>query len=101
MLPRRPRRRARRRSPARPVILLLAAVIVLALLVGGRARVSRQSQDYHAQSALSLAAQGAVVAQQSNTTSAEVRTLMTSLQGQTRQGLQVGLDSAVQQTARE
>ncbi len=74
---------------------------MLALLVGGLARVSRQSQDYDVQSALSLAAQGAVVAQQSNTTSAEVRTLMNSVQGQTRQGLQVGLDSAVQQTARE
>ena len=68
MSPRRPRRRARRRSPARPVILLVAAVVVLVLLVGGLTQVSRQSQGYDANSNRSLAAQGAVLAEQSNAT---------------------------------
>ena len=73
MSPRRPRRRARRRSPARPVTLLVAAAIVLALIVGGLTQVSRQSQGYDANSDRSLAAQGTVVADQSNATSSTVR----------------------------
>jgi hypothetical protein len=79
----------------------VAAVVVLALLVGGLTQVSRQSQDYDASSARTLAEQGSVVADQSNATSSAVRTFMRGLQGQTRQGLQVALDSAVQQTASE
>ena len=71
MSPRRPRRRARRRSSARPVILLVAAVIVLAFVVGGLTQVSRQSQGYDANSDRTLAAQGTVVADQSNATSAD------------------------------
>jgi hypothetical protein len=101
MSPRRPRRRARRRSPARPVILLLAALIVLALLIGGLAEVSRQSQGYDATSDRSLAAQGTVVVEQSNATAAQLRTFMSGFSTQTRQGLQLGLDTAVQQTASE
>jgi hypothetical protein len=101
MSPRRPRRRARRRSPARPVILLLAALIVLALLIGGLAKVSRQSQGYDAASDRSLAAQGAVVVEQSDATAAQLRALMSGLSTQTHQGLQLGLDTAVQQTATE
>ena len=92
MSPRRPRRRARRRSPARPITLLIAAVIVLALLVGGLTQVSRQSQGYDANSDRSLAAQGTVVADQSNATSSTVRTLIDGLQSQSRQGLQAELD---------
>src|SRR3984885_409053 len=99
MSPRRPRRRARRRSPARPVILLVAVVILLALLIGGLSQVSRQSQGYDTDSARALAAQDALVAQQSNATSAQVRSLMNGLPEETRQGLQVELDSAVQDTA--
>jgi hypothetical protein len=101
MSPRRPRRRARRRSPARPVILLLAALIVLALLIGGLAEVSRQSQGYDAGSDRSLAAQGTVVVEESNATAAQLRTLMSGVSTQTRQGLQLGLDTAVQETATE
>ncbi len=101
MSPRRPRRRARRRSPARPITLLIAAVIVLAFIVGGLTQVSRQSQGYDANSDRSLAAQGTVVADQSNATSSTVRTLINGLQSQSRQGLQAELDSAVQQTADE
>jgi hypothetical protein len=101
MSPRRQRRRARRRSPARPVILLLAALIVLAVLIGGLAEVSRQSQGYDAASDRSLAAQGTVVVEQSNATAAQLRTFMSGFSTQTRQGLQLGLDSAVQETATE
>ncbi len=101
MSPRRPRRRARRRSPALPIVLLVAAVVVLALLVGGLTQVSRQSQGYDANSNRSLAAQGAVVADQSNTTASQVRHLIDRLQGQDRQVLQASLDTAVQETARQ
>jgi hypothetical protein len=101
MSPRRPRRRARRRSPAGPVILLIAAVVVLMLIVGGLTQVSRQSQSYDANSNRSLEAQGAVVAEQSNATSAAVRSLMNGLQGQSRQDLEEALDSVVQQTTDE
>jgi hypothetical protein len=99
MPPRRLRRRARRRSSARSVILLVAAVIVLALIVGGLTQVSRQSQGYDANADRSLAAQGTVVADQSNATSVTVRRVVNDLQAQTRQGLQATLDSAVQQTS--
>ena len=74
---------------------------MLALLVGGLTQVSRQSQGYDFNSNRSLAAQGTVVAEQSSATGSQVRSLLNDLQGQTRQGLQVGLDSAVQQTAGE
>ena len=74
---------------------------VLALLVGGLTQVSRQSEGYDANSNRSLAAQGAVVASQSNTTGSEVRRLVGNLQAQTRQSIEAGLDSAVQQTANQ
>src|SRR5271157_5783780 len=99
MSPRRPRRRARRRSPAGPIILLVAAVIVLALLVGGLSQVSRQSQGYDANSNRSLAAQGAVVAEQSNATASQVRDLMNNLPTQDRQALQSTFDTAVRDSA--
>ncbi len=81
--------------------MLVAAVVVLALLVGGLTQVSRQSQDYDANSNRSLAAQGAVVASQSDATAAQVRRLVGNLQAQTRQSVGTGLDSAVQQTANQ
>jgi hypothetical protein len=101
MPPRRPRRRARRRSPGRPVTLLVAAAIVLAVIVGGLTQVARQSQGYDANADRTLAAQGTVVADQSNATSATVRRVVNDLPAQTRQGLQAALDGAVQQTADE
>ena len=76
-------------------------MIVLALLVGGLTQVSRQSQGYDANSNRSLAAQGSVIAEQSNTTASQVRTLMNNLQTQDRQALQASLDAAVQETARQ
>jgi hypothetical protein len=101
MSPRRPRRRARRRSPARPIILLIAVVIGLALLVGGLTQVSRQSQGYDANTNRSLAAQGSVVALQSNRTASQVRSLVSNLQAETRQSVGSGLDGAVEQTANQ
>ena len=74
-------------------------MIVLALIVGGLTQVSRQSQGYDANADRSLAAQGTVVADQSNATSVTVRRVVNDLQAQTRQGLQSTLDTAVQQTA--
>src|SRR6516164_2777079 len=101
MSPRRPRRRARRRSQASPVLLLVAIAVTGALLVGGLTRIASQSGTYDADSNRSLAAQGGVVADQSNATAATVRALIAAMPSQTRQGLQAGLDSAVQQTSEE
>ena len=81
--------------------MLVAAVVVLALLVGGLTQVSRQSQGYDANSNRSLAAQGAVVAGQSDATASQVRRLVGNLQAQTRQSIETGLDNAVQQTANQ
>jgi hypothetical protein len=101
MSPRRPRRRARRRSQARPVVLLIAVAVVLAIVVGGLTQVSRQSHGYDADSDRALAAQGTVIAEQSNATASMVRKVIDDLSSQTRQGLQAALDGAVQQTADE
>lgn len=79
---------------------MLGAVAVLtALLIGGLAAVSRQSQGYDAASNRTLAAQGAVVAEQSNATAASATALMNTIQTQNRPGLQIALDDLVQQTA--
>ncbi len=74
-------------------------MILLALVVGGLTQVSRQSQGYDASSDRALAAQGAVLAGQSNTTAAQVRKLLNDVSSQTRQGLQVDLDAAVDETS--
>jgi hypothetical protein len=101
MSPRRPRRRARRRSQAPPVLLFVAIAVTGALLVGGLTRISSQSGSYNADMNRSLAAQGDVVAEQSNATATAFRSLIAGMPAQTRQALQAGLDSAVQQTAGE
>jgi hypothetical protein len=95
MSPRRLRRRARRRSRAQPLILVGAAAVVLLLLIGGLAEVSHQSAGYNANSNRSLAALGGVVAEQSDTTSAQIRSLIANLSTQIRQTLQADLDNAV------
>ena len=79
----------------------MAVAVTAALLVGGLSRISSQSGTYRADSNRALAAQGAVVAAESNDTAATVRALIAGMPSQTRQGLQAGLDSAVQQTADE
>ncbi len=76
-------------------------MVVLAIIVGGLTQVSRQSQGYDANSDRALAAQGTVVADQSNATAAMVRNVVDDLPSQTRQGLQAALDGAVQQSADE
>jgi hypothetical protein len=101
MSPRRTRRRARRRSRANALILVGAVVVLLALLVGGLTQVSRQSQGYDATSNRTLAAQGGVVAEQSNATATSVTALMDVIQTQNRPGLQIELDGVVQQSADE
>src|SRR6516165_7005401 len=99
MSPRRPRRRARRRSPARRIIVLGAVAVFAALLIGGLAEVSRQSQSYDATSNRTLAAQGTVVAEQSNATATSATALLDTIQSQNRPGLQIALDNLVQETA--
>jgi hypothetical protein len=101
MSPRRPRRRARRRSPARPIVVLGAVAVLGALLIGGLAEVSRQSQGYDATSNRTLAAEGTVVAEQSNATASSATALMNTIQSQNRPGLQIALDNLVQETADE
>jgi hypothetical protein len=81
---------------------VLGAVAVLAaLLIGGLAKVSRQSQGYDAASNRTLAAQGTVVAEQSNATASSATALMNTIQSQNRPGLQITLDDLVQQTSDE
>ena len=63
--------------------------------------MSRQSQGYDATSNRTLAAQGAVVAEQSNATASTARTLINTIESQDRVGLQIDLDNLVQQTAAE
>jgi hypothetical protein len=81
--------------------VLIAVVVGLALLIGGLTQVSRQSKGYDANTNRSLVAQGSVVADESNATAVQVRTLMNGIPGQIRQNLQADLDGAVQQTADE
>lgn len=81
---------------------MLGVVAVGALLlIGGLAEVSRQSSGYDANANRSLGALGGVVAVQSNTTSAQVRSLMAHLNGQIRQTIQADLDNAVESTSGE
>ena len=75
--------------------------VLAALLIGGLAEVSRQSQGYDATSNRTLAAQGAVVAKQSNATGSTATALMNTLETQNRPGLQIALDDLVQETADE
>ncbi|HWD55739.1 MAG TPA: hypothetical protein VG346_11475 [Acidimicrobiales bacterium] len=81
--------------------MLGAVVVLLALLVGGLTQVPRQSQGYDTDSNRTLAAQGSVVAEESNATGTSVADLMNGLQTQNRLGLQVELDGVVTQSAAE
>jgi hypothetical protein len=101
MSPRRSRRRARRRSATRLVVVVAAVAVLLALLIGGLAEVSRQSQGYNATSDRTLAAQGGVVAEQSNATATSATALLGVIPSQNRVGLQIALDGLVQQSAGE
>ena len=81
--------------------MLGALAVLAALIIGGLADVSRQSKVYDAASNRTLAAQGSVVAKQSNATASSATALMNTLQSQNRPGLQIALDNLVQQTADE
>jgi hypothetical protein len=81
--------------------VLGAAAVLAALLIGGLAEVSRQSQGYDATSDRTLAAQGTVVAEQSNATASSATALLNTIQSQNRPGLQIALDNLVQETADE
>jgi hypothetical protein len=101
MSPRRSRRRARRRSATRLIVVVGAVAVLVALLIGGLAEVSRQSQGYDATSNRTLAAQGGVVAEQSNATATSATALLGVIPSQNRVGLQIALDGLVQQSAGE
>ena len=79
--------------------MLGAVAVFAALLIGGLAEVSRQSQSYDATSNRTLAAQGTVVAEQSNATATSATALLDTIQSQNRPGLQIALDNLVQETA--
>ena len=81
--------------------MVAAAAVLVALLIGGLAEVSRQSQGYDATSDRTLAAQGSVVAEQSNATSTSATALLDVIPSQNRLGLQIALDGLVQQSADE
>jgi len=94
-------RRARRRSRRQLLIVGSCALLVVALLVGGVARIGRQSSPYDASVNRSFAAQGAIVVQQSNATGATLRLLMRSMQNRDRRTLQAQLDIVTAQADRE
>jgi hypothetical protein len=96
-----PRRRNRRRSISGRMVLLGCAVVLTALVVGGVTQISRQSGPYDATLNRSFAAQGAVVATESNSSATELRQLMSTMRNLPRQVVQEELDSEVQQTASE
>jgi hypothetical protein len=93
------RRRSRRRSIRRRLVPAIIALVIVGVLVGGLAEVSRQSTSFNDGTNRSLAAQGAVVAEQSNVTSAQLRQVMADMDTLDRHALQTDLDSLVQQTA--
>jgi hypothetical protein len=97
MLPLRSRRRSRRRSFSRRFAFLIVALVLIALVIGGLARVSEQSNSFDSALNRSFVAQGSLVAQESNQTARTVHRLLTGLHTQIRQTLQADLDAVVQQ----
>jgi hypothetical protein len=94
-------RRRRRRSRSGRLVLALCAVVIVALLVGGLSKVNSQSGPYRASINHSLAVSGTVLADASNASAVEVGHLLTTMQTDSRQVLQAGLDAAVVQTAQQ
>jgi hypothetical protein len=78
---------------------MLAVLLVLALLIGGLTQISRQSHAYDVGANRSLAAQGGVLADQSNATAEQVRHLMADMPTQERGTLQADLDGVVRDAA--
>src|ERR1700722_2185088 len=101
MPPLSPRRRARRRYRSRRLTVLIGALVVTGVLIGGYTQVSRQSGPYDAALNRSFAAQGAVVAEQSDITARSLLHLMRHMQTQDRPDLEAQLDSVVEQSGRQ
>jgi hypothetical protein len=76
-------------------------LIVLALLIGGFTRISRQSGPFDASVNRSFAAQGAVIATESNATASSVRHLMRTMPNLSRPALEADLDTLAAQTAQQ
>ena len=99
MSPLKSHRRARRRSWSGKVVVLVVLGLIVALLVGGVTQIGRQSGPYDAHTNRSFAAQGGVVAKDSNLTASSVRRLMRDMQNLDRQTLQAELDAFTAQSA--
>jgi len=95
------RRRSRRRSASGRIVVLIGVLIVIAVLVGGLTQVSRQSGAFDASANRSFAAQGSVLAAESNVTGTAVRRLIATMPTEARPTLQSGLDSAVLQSSQQ
>jgi hypothetical protein len=90
-------RRSRRRARSGRLVVLVVLLVVAAVLVGGLIRVGSQSGPFDASINRSFAAQGAVLAQQSNATATSVHRLMADMPQQDRPTLEADLDDAVAQ----
>jgi hypothetical protein len=99
MLPLKTRRRPRRRSRYGRVILVVVLAVVVAFVVGGITQIGRQSGPYYTSVNRSFAAQGAMVADESNVTGSSVRRLMGDIATLNRQSLQAELDTFTAQAA--
>jgi hypothetical protein len=96
-----PRRRSRRRSVSGRAVLFICGLIVTALLLGGLTQVSRQSGPFDITLNRSFAAEGSIVAAESNVTATTVRHLMATMKTQQRSTVQAALDSLVQQATEQ
>jgi hypothetical protein len=92
-------RRSRRRSRTGRLVVLVGLLVAVAVLIGGLAHVGPQSGPFDAHINRSFAAQGAVLAQESNATGTSVRRLMATMPQEDRLTLQADLDDAVAQTS--
>lgn len=94
-----PERRRRRVRPSTLVGVVVAALVV-AILVGALTRVGSASDPYWGRVDRSYAAQGRVLVDRSNHSAAQLRQLLGSWAGSSRQLLEVKLDLLVRTTAR-
>ncbi len=99
-MPPRDRRRARSRSSARAVPILVGLALLAFFLIGGVAKIDSSSGPFTDAVNGSLAAQGSVIAQESDGSSASLRSVVAGLDASrvARPQLAVSLASLVSQT---
>jgi hypothetical protein len=81
--------------------VVITALVITAVVIGGYTRVGRQSGPYDAALNRSFAAQGAVVADQSDVTASALQRLLRQMHSQDRPDLEAALDSVVEQTGQQ